>query len=247
MSDTLAIDRLVELVKGSKYMVAMTGAGISTESGIPDFRSSGGIYTQREDAMELLSLSTFYSRPKDFYEFFRSAFLQYSGVLPNRAHQVLAKWERLGKLFSVITQNIDGLHQLAGSKRVLELHGNLRTVHCPQCKREMSMEEAKKVEPYPVCPDCQVPMKPDVVLFEEPLPEDTFREAILEVAKTDLMLVIGTSLTVSPANMLVNYRNPHSKLVIINMSTTPYDWSADLVIHAKAGEVLSQVDGELGW
>lgn len=241
------MEQLVELIANAKRMTALTGAGISTESVIPDFRSSGGIYTQREDAMDLLSLSTFYSRPKDFYEFFRAAFLQYSNVLPNRGHEVLAKWEKLGRLSAVITQNIDGLHQAAGSERVLELHGHLRTVHCPKCGAEMSMEEAKKYEPYPVCPKCQVPMKPDVVLFEEPLPEDVFGEALTEVGKTDLMLVIGTSLTVSPANLLVNYRNPNSRLVIINMSSTPYDWTADLVIRGKAGDVLSQVDGELGW
>lgn len=238
---------LVELIRNSQRMVAMTGAGISTESGIPDFRSSGGIYSQRQDAMKLLSLSTFYSRPKDFYQFFREAFLQYSGVLPNRGHQVLAKWEQLGKLSAVITQNIDGLHQAAGSKRVLELHGHLRTVHCPKCGREMSMEEAGSIEPYPLCPQCQVVMKPDVVLFEEPLPQDVYGEAMSEVGKTDLLLVVGTSLTVSPANLLVNYRNPNSKLAIINMSPTPYDWTADLVVRGKAGEILSQVDKELGW
>lgn len=237
------MQEVAKLIKNSTGAAVLTGAGVSTESGIPDFRSSTGLYTQNQDAMNLLSLSSFFSRPAEFYRFFKDAFLRYSDVEPNPAHKVLAKWQQEGRVRAIITQNVDGLHQKAGATYVLELHGHLRTAYCPRCKTSVPMSEvAAAPGPYPTCKTCNIALKPDVVLFEESLPEGVFEQALQEVEQADLMLVVGTSLSVSPANYLVNYRNPNGRLVIINKEATPYDHTADYVIYGRAGQTLLELD-----
>ena len=235
--------QVAEVLRNTTNAVAFTGAGVSTESGIPDFRSSTGIYTQTDNAMELLSLTTFHARPKEFYQFFKDSFLRYGDAQPNAAHKVLAKWQREGRLTTLVTQNVDGLHQAAGSPRVLELHGHTRSVVCLSCDRGFPMSDfVIDSETYPRCPECDKPLKPRVVLFEEPLPQDVLGEAFAAAQAAEVLIVVGTSLTVSPANYLVDYRNPRGKLVIINLDPTPYDRYADWVIHGKAGETLTRLD-----
>ena len=234
------IEKLREIVQNSHRIVFFGGAGVSTESGIPDFRSADGLYHQQYDypPEEILSHTFFMRNPEEFYRFYRNKMLCLTAK-PNKAHLTLAKWEREGILRSVVTQNIDGLHQAAGSQRVHELHGSVLRNHCMKCGKFYGVEKIAESEGVPQC-ECGGIIKPDVVLYEEALPEDTVMQAVEDIRSADTLIVAGTSLTVYPAASYVRcFGGDH--MILINRDATPYDHMADLVIHDKVGEVLSQV------
>jgi NAD-dependent deacetylase len=233
------LDTLRTWIGESKKMIFLGGAGVSTASGIPDFRSAHGLYQQKKAGLsyeEMLSHDYFVSHTEEFYDFYRRVML-YPDAKPNGAHYALARLEAAGKLKAVITQNIDGLHQLAGSKNVLELHGSELRNTCQSCGRKYGMEKILASEGVPTC-DCGGIIKPDVVLYGESLNERDLRRAIRYAEETDLMVVAGTSLVVYPVAGLVEYLTPGAKLVILNRDPTPYDRSADLVIHEDLVSVL---------
>ena len=212
----------------AESVVFFGGAGVSTPSGIPDFRSGSGIYQTNRRAETMLSHSFFIEHPAEFYDFYRSAML-YPQARPNIVHRALAQMERDGKLKAVITQNIDGLHQLAGSRQVWELHGSTQRNYCMRCGRKFGVETILQAEAVPYCPVCGGMIRPDVVLYEEPLDESVWEGAEAAIRSCDLLLVGGTSLTVYPAASLVRI-HPDKKLVILNASPTPYDAVADLML-----------------
>lgn len=234
------IDRLRELVHVSRNIVFFGGAGTSTESHIPDFRSSAGLYSAPHGDYPpevILSHSFFERHPADFYDFYRKKMI-YRDAKPNIAHVALAKLEEAGCLKAVITQNIDGLHQMGGSRKVLELHGSIHRNYCKSCKKKFSLDYiANDSNPIPICDACGGIVRPDVVLYEEGLDMDIFREAEDHIRKADLVIVGGTSLVVYPASGLVD-RIYKGRLVLINKQSTPYDGKADLVIHESIGETL---------
>ena len=234
------IAKLKEWIEGSDNIVFFGGAGVSTESGIPDFRSVDGLYNQKwkYPPETILSHSFFEYNPEEYYRFHRAK-LVIDGVQPNRAHKRLASLEAEGKLRAVITQNIDGLHQAAGSKKVLELHGSILRAYCSRCRKPFPAEEMNHGEGVPRC-SCGGVIRPDIVLYEEPLDQDILSEAIHYIRRADIMIVGGTSLNVYPAAGLINYYRG-SKLVLVNRSATPYDRYADLVIHANIGDIFSQI------
>ena len=234
------IRRLKELIDGSDNIVFFGGAGVSTESGIPDFRSVDGLYHPQFDypPETILSHTFFYQHPDYFYRFYRQKMLPLEAQ-PNAAHKKLAALERAGKLRAVITQNIDGLHQAAGSKNVLELHGSILRAYCSRCRRPYPADVINKGTGVPRC-DCGGVIRPDIVLYEEQLDEDVLRKSIDYIRNADVLIVGGTSLNVYPAAGLINYYRGN-KLVLVNLSATPYDDEADLVIHEKLGEVFSRV------
>lgn len=234
------ISKLSELVKSCDNIVFFGGAGVSTESGIPDFRSVDGLYNQKwkYPPETILSHSFFEKFPEEYYRFHREK-LNIEGVKPNRAHFRLAELEKAGKLRAVITQNIDGLHQAAGSKTVLELHGSLLRAYCSKCRRPYPAELMNRPGDIPRC-SCGGVIRPDIVLYEEALDDDTVSEAIGYIRRADMLIIGGTSLNVYPAAGLINYYRGN-KLVLVNLSETPYDSYADLVIHEKIGEVFSQI------
>ena len=235
------IDTLQKWIDESGRVVFFGGAGVSTESGVPDFRSVDGLYNQKYawPPEEILSHTFFSRRPEDFYRYYRDK-LVVTGVKPNRAHLYLAELERRGKLTAVITQNIDGLHQAAGSRNVLELHGSLLRNFCCSCGRKFGAEIAQEAQNVPRCPHCGGIVRPDIVLYEEQLDDYVLTESVRQIEKADMLIVGGTSLVVYPAAGLVNYYRG-KKLVLINRSATPYDSRADLVINEKIGEVFSQI------
>ena len=234
------IETLKKWIAESSRIVAFTGAGVSTESGIPDFRSVDGLYSQKFDyPPETIISHSFYERkPEYFFRFYREKMLPL-GFEPNITHKTFAQWEEEGKLLAVVTQNIDGLHQKAGSKNVYELHGSVLRNYCTRCRKFHSAEFIKESTGVPRC-DCGGIVKPDVVLYEESLDQDTIEKSILAIRQADLMIVAGTSLTVYPAAGFVNYYRGN-RLVLINRDATPYDGYADLVIHDSLGKVLSQL------
>lgn len=234
------IARLREMIGQSDNIVFFGGAGVSTESGIPDFRSVDGLYNQKwkYPPETILSRSFFDRDPEEYYRFHREK-LVIDGVKPNRAHLRLAELEREGKLRAVITQNIDGLHQAAGSKNVLELHGSILRCYCARCRKPYNAEEINHGAGVPRC-SCGGVIRPDIVLYEEPLDDDVVRDAIRYIRNADVLIIGGTSLNVYPAAGLINYYRGN-QLVLINLSETPYDSYADLIIHEKIGEVFSQV------
>ena len=235
-----SIVRLREMIKESDNIVFFGGAGVSTESGIPDFRSVDGLYHQewKFPPETILSRSFFDRNPEEYFRFHRAK-LVVDGVKPNRAHLRLAELEAEGKLKAVITQNIDGLHQAAGSKNVLELHGSILRAYCSRCRRPFPADIINKGEGVPRC-GCGGVIRPDIVLYEEPLDEDVMDSAIRYIRNADLLIIGGTSLNVYPAAGLIRYYRGN-KLVLINLSETPYDSYADLVIHEKIGEVFSRI------
>ena len=234
------LEILKQWIAESKNIVFFGGAGVSTESGIPDFRSVDGLYSQKFDyPPEVIISHSFYERrPEYFFNFYREKMLPL-GFEPNITHQVLARWEEAGKLSAVVTQNIDGLHQKAGSKRVYELHGSVLRNYCTRCGKFHTAEFVKEALGVPHC-SCGGIVKPDVVLYEESLDERTIEGSVRAIAKADLLIVAGTSLTVYPAAGLVNYYRGN-RLVLINRDTTPYDSSADLVFHDSLGSIFSQL------
>lgn len=237
------IKRLQEWIDGSESIVFFGGAGVSTESGIPDFRSVDGLYSQKYDypPEEILSRTFFDRRPEEFYRFYRDKMLCLD-ARPNTAHQKLAQLERVGKLRSVVTQNIDGLHQMAGSKRVWELHGSVHRNFCMRCKKPYPVEFIRDSQGVPTC-SCGGTVKPDVVLYEESLDSRVLEGALADIQQADLLIIGGTSLAVYPAASLVNYYRG-DRLVLINKSPTPYDRRADLAIAGPIGRILEQIQAE---
>ena len=233
----MRLQKLKAWIQESSRIVFFGGAGVSTESGIPDFRSTDGLYSQHfEYPPEQIISHSFYLRdPAYFFRFYREKMLPL-GFEPNVTHRKLAQWEKDGKLLAVITQNIDGLHQKAGSQNVLELHGSVLRNYCMQCGKFFPAEFVKNSKDIPRC-SCGGIVKPDVVLYEEPLNEDVIEKSIQAIENADLMIVAGTSLTVYPAAGLVNYYRGN-RLVLINRERTPFDDQADLVFHESLGTIF---------
>ena len=233
-------EKLKQITDQAHRIVFFGGAGVSTESGIPDFRSADGLYHQKYDypPEEILSHTFFMHQTEEFYRFYRDKMLCLTAK-PNKAHLKLAQWEKEGKLRSVVTQNIDGLHQAAGSKRVHELHGSVLRNYCMSCGKSYGVEKIAQSEGVPHC-DCGGVIKPDVVLYEEPLPEDTVMAALDDIRTADVLIVAGTSLTVYPAASYIRYFGG-DHMILINRDKTSYDRIADLVLHDKVGEVLSKL------
>ncbi len=231
---------LQNIINQSKNIVFFGGAGVSTESGIPDFRSVDAIYNQKYDypPEEILSHTFFMNRTEEFYRFYRDKMLCLNAK-PNKAHLKLAELEKSGKLTAVVTQNIDGLHQLAGSKTVYELHGSVHRNYCMTCHNEYDAEFMLKTNGIPKC-SCGGIIKPDVVLYEEGLDNNTVSGALSAISNCDTLIIAGTSLTVYPAAGFIRYFKGKN-LVLINRDTTPMDSSCDLVIHDKVGEVLDKI------
>ena len=234
------LDVFKRWIEESNKIVFFGGAGVSTESGIPDFRSVDGLYSQKfEYPPETIISHSFYLRkPEYFFRFYREKMLPL-GFEPNVTHRVLAKWEEQGKLRAVVTQNIDGLHQKAGSKRVYELHGSVLRNYCTHCRKFHSAEFIKNADGIPKC-DCGGTVRPDVVLYEESLDQNTIEKSVQAIREADLLIVAGTSLTVYPAAGLVNYYRGN-RLVLINRDATAYDQLADLVFYESLGEIFSQL------
>ncbi len=238
--DMKNIEILRQWIAESKNIVAFTGAGVSTESGILDFRSVDGLYSQKFDypPETIISHSFYLRKPEYFFRFYREKMLPL-GFEPNITHKTFAQWEREGKMGAVITQNIDGLHQKAGSKRVYELHGSVLRNYCTRCGKFYPAEFIRDADGIPKC-SCGGTVKPDVVLYEESLDMATMEKSIMAIQEADMLIVAGTSLTVYPAAGLIRYY-PGKRLVLINRDETPYDDQADLVFHESLGDVFSQL------
>ncbi|MDY4230552.1 MAG: NAD-dependent protein deacylase [Candidatus Faecousia sp.] len=234
------IETLKSWIEQAHRAVFFGGAGVSTESGIPDFRSVDGLYHQKFDypPETIISRSFFDRRPEEFFKFYREKMLLL-GFEPNVTHRVLARLEQEGHLAAVVTQNIDGLHQKAGSRRVFELHGSVLRNYCMRCGRAYPATFIRDCPGVPRC-DCGGIVKPDVVLYEEPLDEKTLTGAVKAISRADLLIVGGTSLTVYPAAGLLRYYGG-DRLVLINRDETPYDNEASLVLHESLGEVFSRL------
>ena len=232
------LETLKKWIDESDNIVFFGGAGVSTESGIPDFRSTDGLYHQKYDypPETILSHTFFRTRTGEFFKFYRDKML-YLDAEPNAAHKKLAQWEAEGKLKAVITQNIDGLHQKAGSKNVLELHGSVLRNYCENCGKFYDVEAVKNSEGVPKC-SCGGTIKPDVVLYEEGLDNKTLTSAVRHIAAADVLIIGGTSLAVYPAAGLIDYYEGH-KLVLVNKTPTSRDKMADLVIQGSIGEIFS--------
>ena len=234
------LETLKRWISESDKIVFFGGAGVSTESGIPDFRSVDGLYSQHFDypPETIISHSFFLRKPEEFFRFYREKMLPL-GFEPNITHKVLARWEREGKLSAVVTQNIDGLHQKAGSRQVLELHGSVLRNYCLRCGEFHSAEFVKNSPGIPRCA-CGGIVKPDVVLYEESLDQTILEKSVEAISNADLLIVAGTSLTVYPAAGLIRYYKGN-RLVLINRDATPYDSHADLVLHESLGSVFSKL------
>ena len=234
------LETLKQWISESKRIVFFGGAGVSTESGIPDFRSVDGLYSQKFEypPETIISRSFYQRRPEYFFRFYREKMLPL-GFEPNVTHKVLARWEQEGRLSAVVTQNIDGLHQKAGSKVVCELHGSVLRNYCTRCGKFHSAEFIRDSVGVPKCA-CGGTVKPDVVLYEEPLNQDTVEMSVSAIYDADMLIVAGTSLTVYPAAGLINYYRG-KRLVLINRDETPYDDRANLVFHESLGAIFSQL------
>ncbi|MCI9547148.1 MAG: NAD-dependent protein deacylase [Lachnospiraceae bacterium] len=238
---TPEIKELQEIINKYDNIVFFGGAGVSTESGIPDFRSVDGLYNQQYDypPETILSHSFFMNNPQEFYRFYRAKMLC-DTAKPNAAHLKLAEMEKAGKLKAVITQNIDNLHQMAGSQNVLELHGSVYRNQCTNCRKSYDFAYIKNSQGVPKCPACQAIIKPDVVLYEEALDQNTISQSVQAIAGAQALIIGGTSLAVYPAAGLIDYFQGE-KLIVINKAPTPRDRQADLVISQPIGEVFSQI------
>lgn len=234
------IQRLQEIIDKSRSIVFFGGAGVSTESGIPDFRSQDGLYNQKYDypPEEIVSHSFFYGNTEEFYRFYRDRMI-YKEAKPNAAHMFLARAEACGKLGCVVTQNIDGLHQAAGSKRVYELHGSIHRNYCERCRKFYPLEYISESRGIPRCV-CGGLIKPDVVLYGEGLDDATVRGAVTAISRADALIIGGTSLVVYPAAGFIDYFRGND-LVVVNKSPTPADGRADLVINAPIGEAFAKL------
>ena len=239
--DEQKLNQLKAWVNESKRIVFFGGAGVSTESGIPDFRGVDGLYHQkfREPPETIISHSYYVKHPDVFFEFYRTRML-YPDARPNIAHKKLAQWEREGRLLAVVTQNIDGLHQMAGSKNVYELHGSVYRNICQTCGKVYDLQAFMQMEHIPVCSACGGRVKPDVVLYEEALDGRTISGAVDAIRRADLLIVAGTSLTVYPAAAFLD-EYPGNRLVLINRTETKRDDIANLVLHEKLGDVFARL------
>lgn len=239
----MSIEKLKAIIKESSNIVFFGGAGVSTESNIPDFRSSSGLYSTenslRYPPEMILSHSFFKSHTEDFYDFYKTKMI-YKDAKPNDAHLALADLERQGKVKAVITQNIDGLHQMAGSKNVLELHGSVYRNYCTECNKFFDLNYILESTNIPKCDECNGIVKPDVVLYEESLDMEVLEKALIHIQEADVLIVGGTSLTVYPAAGLVEYYRG-DKLILINKSKTQYHKRAVLTFNESIGKVLKQV------
>lgn len=235
------METLKSWVDEAQKIVFFGGAGVSTESGIPDFRSVDGLYHQKFDypPERILSASFFWGNPEYFYKFYREKMLPLDAK-PNAAHEKLAQWEREGKLLAVVTQNIDGLHQKAGSEKVYELHGSVHRNYCTKCRKFFGPAYIQDHAPLPKCDDCGALIKPDVVLYEESLNDKCINGAVEAISQADMLIVGGTSLTVYPAAGLIRYYRGN-RLVLINRGETPYDSDADLVVRTPIAETFAQL------
>jgi len=238
------LEELQEIIDQSQKIVFFGGAGVSTESNIPDFRSSDGVYSvtlgRHFTAEQLVSHTMFERYPEDFFDFYKK-YLLYPDAKPNVAHRYLAWLEETGKLKAVVTQNIDSLHEMAGSKKVLKLHGSADRNYCTGCQRFYDLEAFLALEgPVPLCLDCGKVVKPDVTLYEEPLNMEVFSQAAKVIQEADLLIIGGTSLVVYPAASLIQYFQGKN-LVVINKTSIPQDKEADLVIEGKIGQVFSKL------
>ena len=240
-NDLKNIEEFQKIIDSHDNIVFFGGAGVSTESGIPDFRSVDGLYHQQYDyPPETILSHTFYVRkPEEFFRFYRNKMI-FSDAKPNAAHLKLAELERAGKLKAVVTQNIDGLHQAAGSKKVLELHGSVLRNYCEKCGKFYDLEYIKDSAGIPVCEDCGGRVKPDVVLYEEGLNQNIISESVRSISQAEVLIIGGTSLAVYPAAGLIDYFSG-DKLVVINMAPTPRDKFADLLIQAPIGQVFDAI------
>lgn len=230
---------LQDLIDRSHHIVFFGGAGVSTESGIPDFRSKDGLYHQKYkyEPETIISHSFFFENIEEFYSFYKDKMMMLDKK-PNACHKYLAELEKKGKLDAIVTQNIDGLHQLAGNKKVIELHGSIHRNYCMGCGEEYSAEFVKDSETVvPHCPLCGGVIKPDVVLYGEPLNEEDITRALIKISNADLLIVAGTSLVVYPANGFIDYY-PGDKMVLINKDASMNDDRADIVMHQKVGELF---------
>ena len=238
LENSANIQTLKEWIDNSKNIVFFGGAGVSTESGVPDFRSVDGLYNQQYDyPPETILSHTFYRcNTREFYRFYRDKML-FLDAKPNAAHKKLAQWEAEGKLKAVITQNIDGLHQAAGSKRVLELHGSVLRNYCENCGKFYDVYAVKDSVDVPMC-ECGGGIKPDVVLYEEGLNQKTIQDSVDYIANADVLIIGGTSLAVYPAAGLIDYYRGN-KLVLVNKTPTPRDGQADLIVKGNIGEIFS--------
>ena len=234
------LEQLQSVIDNSKRIVFFGGAGVSTESGIPDFRSVDGLYNQKYDfpPEQILSHTFFMHNTEEFYRFYRDKMLCLDKK-PNKAHLKLAELEKSGKLTAVVTQNIDGLHQAAGSKKVYELHGSVLRNYCMKCGKFYSAEYIKNSTGVPKC-ECGGVIKPDVVLYEEGLDDSTVSGALSAIQTADTLIIAGTSLTVYPAAGFISYFRG-GNIVLINRDETPFDGKADLVFHEKVGELLDKI------
>lgn len=245
MNNTDPTKQVISLIGNAKRIVALTGAGISTEAGIPDFRGPGGMWEDAE-VMERLTLSGFHRDPAAFYQASRTLNSTIARARPTLAHRLLVHLEQLGKMTAVVTQNIDGLHRAAGSGTVYELHGTYRTGHCTKCRTGYEMKEFySEIEQdrlqVPRCKECAAPIKPDIVLFEELLPVDAWEGAVSAVGNCDLMLVLGSSLVVYPAaDLPMMAVKKGAQLVIINLEPTDYDRLATVAIRDRLGDFSHQ-------
>jgi NAD-dependent deacetylase len=245
-----ALEQFAEAVRSARHCVVLTGAGASTESGLPDFRSKEGLW-QGIDPTQLVSVTALRNNPVQFYQFYQMRLSRLREAEPNRTHVAIARLEKMGRVRAVITQNIDGLHQAAGSQRVIEAHGSLRVARCLDCDREYPVEliEIPVLTPadLPRCEYCRGVVKPGVTLFEEPLPAEAVEDALSESRLADLMIVVGSSLAVYPVNMLPRIALNHgARLAIVNLESTQYDRHAHWVFHEKAGELLMQLAERVG-
>ena len=235
-----SLERLKDIIEKTDNIVFFGGAGVSTESGIPDFRSVDGLYNQKYDyPPETILSHTFYRRmPEEFFRFYRDKMLCLDAQ-PNAAHRKLAQWEEEGKLKAIVTQNIDGLHQKAGSRNVLELHGSVLRNYCECCHKFYDAEYILNSQGVPKC-SCGGSVKPDVVLYEEGLDNETVTRAVEYISKADVLIIGGTSLAVYPAAGLIDYYRGN-KLVLVNKTPTPRDREADLVVQGSIGEIFSRL------
>ncbi|MBE6061320.1 MAG: NAD-dependent protein deacylase [Clostridium sulfidigenes] len=241
------IEKLTQILRNSNNIVFFGGAGVSTESNIPDFRSANGLFNARLNMTlspeQLVSHTYFIRFPEEFFNFYKAKLI-YPEAKPNGAHIALANLEEMGKLKAIITQNIDGLHQAAGSKNVFELHGSIHRNYCIKCNDSYDMDFILNSKGIPTCPKCSGAVRPDVVLYEEGLDESVLKGAIDAISKADTLIIGGTSLVVYPAANLINYFKGKN-LVLINKSITSADSKADLVIHDSIGKVLSEAVNQI--
>lgn len=237
-----SVERFKNAIHECNYIVFFGGAGVSTESGIPDFRSVDGLYNQKyKYPPETIISHSFYMRnPEEFYRFYKDKML-YTDAKPNAAHLKLAELEQSGKLKAVVTQNIDGLHQAAGSKEVLELHGSVHRNYCRSCGKFFDLQYIVDSDGVPKCDACGGTIKPDVVLYEEGLDQSVIAKTVQHISHADMLIIGGTSLAVYPAAGLIDYFNG-KYLVVINMAPTPRDRNADIVINERIGEVFAALD-----